>query len=53
MFKILIIWNIALTVLLIIIMWVITKICANVNLLMKHFQVDIYRHAIGRYFNHD
>lgn len=53
MVKVLIIWNIALTVLLIIIMWVITKICANVNLLMEHFQVHIYRHAIGRYFNRD
>ena len=53
MFKILIIWNVILTIMLILILIVINNICDRVDQLWDIAQVDIYRHAIGRYFNHD
>lgn len=53
MFKILIIWNVILTIMLILMLIIINNMCDRLDQVWKETQMNIYRHAIGRYFNHD
>lgn len=53
MFKVLIIWNVCLTLIVLLLVMVVDNLSDEVDELWDMKQVDIYRHAIGRYFNHD
>ena len=53
MFKILIIWNVVLTIVLTLMLIIINNMCDRLDQVWKETEMNIYRHAIRRYFNHD